>query len=88
MMNYLSGAIKPSGVRRFCLWDLNFLRRPLLEKLQELYPEMVEGVHWDLTEGNLRNVFDYLASIRIAEFPLTHGVNWNERGRIYRCFRQ
>jgi len=40
----------------------------MLEKLQELFPEMVEGVHWDLTEGNSRNVFDFLASIRVAEF--------------------
>jgi hypothetical protein len=30
----------------------------MLEKLQELFPEMVEGVHWDLTEGNSRDVFD------------------------------
>ncbi len=29
----------------------------MLEKLQELFPEMVEGMHWDLTEGN-----------RVAEF--------------------
>ena len=28
----------------------------MLEKLQEFFPEMVEGVHWDLTEGNSRNV--------------------------------
>jgi len=40
----------------------------MLEKLQELFPEMVEGVHWDLTEGNSRNVFDFLACIRVAEF--------------------
>ena len=40
---------------------------------------------------------DFLASIRVAELakilddenlPLTHGVNWNELGRDYRCFRQ
>ncbi len=39
---------------------------------------------------------DFLASICVAEFaqqlddenlPLTHGVNWNEFGRNYRCFR-
>ena len=69
----------------------------MLEKLQELFPEMVEGVQWDLTEGNFRNVLDFQASIRVAKFakilddenlPLTHGVNWNELGRDYRCFRQ
>ena len=69
----------------------------MLEKLQELFPEMVEGVQWDLTEGGFRNVLDFLASIRVAELakilddenlPLTHGVNWNELGRDYRCFRQ
>ena len=56
----------------------------MLEKLQELFPEMVEGVQWDLAEGNVRNVLDFLASIRVAELakilddenlPLTHGVN-------------
>ena len=40
----------------------------MLQKLQELFPEMVEGVHWDLTEGNSRNVLDFLVSIRVAEF--------------------
>ncbi len=41
----------------------------MLEKLQELFPEMVEGVHWDLTEGNSRkNVLDFLVNIRVAEF--------------------
>jgi hypothetical protein len=69
----------------------------MLEKLQELLPEMVEGVQWDVTEGSFRNVLDFLASIRVAEFtkmldgenlPLTHGVNWNELGRNHRCFRQ
>jgi hypothetical protein len=58
---------------------------------------MVEGVQWDLTEGGFRNVLDFLASIRVAELakilddenlPLTRGVNWNELGRDYRCFRQ
>ncbi len=38
----------------------------MLENLQELFPEMVEGVHWDLTDS--RNIFDFLASIRVAEF--------------------
>jgi hypothetical protein len=69
----------------------------MLEKLQELFPEMVEGVQWDVTEGGFRNVLDFLASIRVAELskrldgynlPLTHGVNWNELGRNYRSFRQ
>ena len=69
----------------------------MLEKLQELFPEMVEGVQWDLAEGGFRNVLDFLASIRVAELakilddenlPLTHGVNWNELGRNYRCFHQ
>jgi hypothetical protein len=68
----------------------------MLEKLPELFPEMVEGVQWDVREGGFRNVLDFLASIRVAEFakmlddenlPLTHGVNWNELGRNYRCFR-
>jgi hypothetical protein len=62
----------------------------LLEKLPELFPEMVEGVEWDVRENGFRNVLDFLASIRVAEFtqhlddenlPLTHGVNWNEFGR-------
>ena len=44
-----------------------------------------------------RNVFDFLASLRVAELtkifddenlPLTHGVIWNELGRNYRCFHQ
>jgi hypothetical protein len=61
----------------------------MLEKLQELFPEMAEGVHWDLMEGNFRNVLDFLVSIRVAELTkilddenlsLTHGVNWNELG--------
>ena len=69
----------------------------VLEKLQELFPEVVEGVQWDLAEGGFRNVFDFLASLRVAELtkifddenlPLTHGVIWNELGRNYRCFRQ
>ena len=31
---------------------------------------MVEGVQWDwdLTEGGVRNVLDFLASIRVAQF--------------------
>ena len=66
----------------------------MLEKLQELFPE---GVQWDLKECNFRNVLDFLASIRVAEFakifddenlPLTHGENWNQLGRDYQCFRQ
>jgi hypothetical protein len=40
----------------------------MLEKLQGLFPEMVEGVHWNLTEGNTRNVLDFLASICVVEF--------------------
>ena len=69
----------------------------LLEKLPQLFPEMVEGVEWDVREGGFRNVLDFLASIRVAEFTqhiddenlsLTHGVNWNEFGRNYRNFRQ
>jgi len=48
----------------------------MLGKLQKLFPEMVEGVQWVL-----RNVLDFLASIRVAELakilddenlPLTH----------------
>ncbi len=55
-------------------------------KMQELFPEMVEGVQWDL----FRNVLDFLVSIRVAELskilddenlPLTHGVNWYELSR-------
>jgi len=68
----------------------------LLEKLPQLFPEMVEDVEWDVREVGFRNVLDFLASIRVAEFaqqlddenlPLTHGVNWNEFGRNYRNFR-
>jgi hypothetical protein len=68
----------------------------LLEKLPQLFPELVEGVEWDVREGGFRNVLDFLASIRVTEFtqqnddenlPLTHGVNWNEFGRNYRNFR-
>jgi hypothetical protein len=71
-----------------------FTHLTMLEKLQELFPEMVEGVQWDVMEGGFRNVLDFLASIRVAEFakmlddenlPLTHDVNWNELGRSYRC---
>ena len=39
----------------------------LLEKLPELFPEMVEGVQWDVREGGFRDVLDFLASIRVAE---------------------
>ena len=68
----------------------------LLEKLPELFPELVEGVEWDVREGGFRNVLDFLASIRVTEFnqridddnlPFTHCVNWNEFGRNYRNFR-
>ena len=54
---------------------------------------MVEGVQWDLAEGGFRNVLDFLASLRVAEFAkilddenlsLTQGVIWNELGRNYR----
>ena len=34
--------------------------RMMLEKLQELFPEMVEGVQWDLVEGRFKNVLDFL----------------------------
>ena len=40
----------------------------LLEKLPELFPELVERVEWDVREGGFRNVLDFLASIRVAEF--------------------
>ena len=69
----------------------------MLEKLQELFPEMVEGVQWDLAGGGFRNVLNFLASLRVAVFakmlddenlPLTHGVIWNVLGRNYRCFCQ
>ncbi len=65
--------------------------------MQELFPEMVEGVRWDLAEGGFRNALDFLASLCVAAFtkilddenlPLAHGVTWNELGRNYRCFRQ
>ena len=71
--------------------------RMMLEKLQELFPEMVEGVQWDLAEGGFRNVLDFLANLRVAELtkifddenlPLTHGEMWSELDRNYRCFRQ
>ena len=48
---------------------------------------MVEGVQWDLAEGGFRNVFDFLANLRVAELtkilhdenlPVTHGVMWIE----------
>ena len=38
----------------------------VLEKLQELFPEMVEGVQWNLAEGGFMNVLDFLASLRVA----------------------
>ena len=56
-------------------------------KMQELFPEMVEGVQWNLSEGNFKNVLNFQVSVRVAEqskilddenIPLTHGVNWNE----------
>ena len=37
----------------------------MLEKLPELFPEMVEGVQRDVREGGFRNVLDFLASIRV-----------------------
>ena len=40
--------------------------RMVLEKLQELFPEMVEGVQWNLAEGGFMNVLDFLASLRVA----------------------
>ena len=61
----------------------------MLEKLQELFPEMAEGVLWYLTVGNFRNVLDFLAKMLDEEnLPLTHGVTWNELGRNCRCFRK
>ena len=57
--------------------------RMVLEKLQKLFPEMVEGVQWDLAEGGFRNVLDFLANLRVAEstkifdeenLPFTQGV--------------
>ncbi len=68
----------------------------LLEKLLKLFPELKEGVEWDVREGGFRNVLDFLASIRVTEFtqqfdadnlPFTHDVNWNEFGRNYQNFR-
>ena len=48
----------------------------MLEKLQELFPEMAEGVLWYLTVGNFRNVLDFLAKMLDEEnLPLTHGMN-------------
>ena len=41
--------------------------RMMVEKLQELFPEMVEGVHWDLAEGGFGNILDFLMSLRVAE---------------------
>ena len=55
----------------------------VLEKLQELFPEMVEGVQWDLAESRFSNV-----DIDDENLPLAHGVIWKELGRNYRCFRQ
>ncbi len=51
----------------------------------------------DTPSFGLATVLDFFASIRAAELakilddenlPLNHGVNWNELGRDYRCFRQ
>jgi hypothetical protein len=47
----------------------------------------------DLTEGNFRNVLQasfLLSSLRYLSMRtyLSHGVNWNELGRNYRCFCQ
>ena len=53
--------------------------------LYELFPDMGDEVQWDLTEGNFRNVLDFLAIIRVSEsskilnsdnLPITHGVQW------------
>ena len=64
--------------------------------LHELFPDLGGEVQWDLTEGNFRNVLDFLASVRVSELskilnsdnlPITHGVQWGELGRDYRSFR-
>jgi len=61
----------------------------MLEKLQELFPEMAEGVLWYLTVGNVRNVLDFLAKMLDEEnLPLTQRVIWNELGRNCRCLRK
>ena len=53
--------------------------------LHELFPDLGDEVQWDLTESNLRNVLDFLASVRVSELsmilnsdnlPITHGVQW------------
>jgi hypothetical protein len=63
--------------------------RMMLEKLQELFPEMVEGVQWDLAKGGFSLCVAEFAEIFDDEnLPLTHAVIWNELGRNYRCFRQ
>ena len=36
-------------------------------KMQELFPEMVEGVQWNLSEGNFKNVLNFQVSVRVAE---------------------
>ena len=41
----------------------------MLEKLQELFPEMVEGVQWDLTEGNFRNVLELKEYLMMRTSP-------------------
>ena len=64
--------------------------------LHELFPDLGGEVQWDLTEGNFRNVLDFLASVRVSELskildsdnlPITHGVQWGELGRDCRSFR-
>ena len=35
----------------------------MLEKLQELFSDIDEGVQWVLTKGNFRNVLDFLARL-------------------------
>jgi len=48
----------------------------MLEKLQELFPEMVEGMQWDLAEGGFRNVLNFLESIPVAQLATILGSNW------------
>ena len=46
------------------------------ELLQELFPELRRETTWSIADGSFRSVLDFLASIRVAEFSITHGVEW------------
>ena len=52
----------------------------VLEKLQKLFPEMVEGVQWDLTEGGFRNETPNQTTVRVCAGPKYTVTNAPHKG--------